>query len=257
MQTILMQNIRKPLLCLVLLLCFCIPVTAEENVSEKLIRIVSPEWKGATDENGEGFYFDFMRLVFEPAGYKIKTNILPYKRAIRSVLTKEADVWLAAYRTEAPAAYFPAWHMGMDRVTVVTQVDLDRPAAHGIEQLGRKNIGWVRGYGYENVILPNQPTNYIEVNNIESGFKMLRKGRLYAYLDAFFDVEAHLSTLPRAERAGYHLEIVAEQKTFPAFQNTSRGRMLAKIWDERIEAMVKDGSLRAFFQQEQYDRYPY
>ena len=65
-----------------------VPVSGGEI---KTIHIVTPAWPDQTNEDGNGLFFDIVRSIYEPAGIKMKYEIVPWKRAELMLNSNRAD----------------------------------------------------------------------------------------------------------------------------------------------------------------------
>ncbi len=50
--------------------------------------------KGYTHRDGTGAYWEVVKAVYEPLGIKVKTIVMPWKRAEVTVVNKRADALL-------------------------------------------------------------------------------------------------------------------------------------------------------------------
>ncbi|NQY93765.1 MAG: hypothetical protein HRT43_06330, partial [Campylobacteraceae bacterium] len=80
----------------------------------KSISLTSKEWKGYTNKDGTGAYWEVVKAIYEPLGIKVNTKVLPWKRAEMTVLTKKADALLGAYYHKDKEFIYPKWHISVE-----------------------------------------------------------------------------------------------------------------------------------------------
>jgi polar amino acid transport system substrate-binding protein len=71
----------------ILLLVASVSVLAIEEDGDKgmkpeSITIATPVWKGWTNEDGTGLYFELLKLVYEPVGVSVQYEFVPWARAV-------------------------------------------------------------------------------------------------------------------------------------------------------------------------------
>jgi len=137
---------------------------------EKEIFVVSESWKNYTNKDGSGLYFDIVRLVYEPMGIKVKTKEYPYNRGSQMVEKKQADMWLASYIDEEDYAIYPKYHFDKDIITAMFKKNKFKNFK-GIESLRDKNVGWIRGYSFDDYI--DIPMKIHERNNRKACLRSL------------------------------------------------------------------------------------
>lgn len=228
------------------------------NVSAdtKRITVVAPEWKGATEKDGSGFYFDLVRKAFAPANYKIIPQIMSYTEAEAAVGSCSADMMLVVFRGEQSQRIYPRWHMDNEKVTAVYKKG-SVSEWKGLSSLSGKKTVWIVGYGYHRVIIPRHPMKWMTVQTQQEGLDAVNRGVVDFYIDESHEVDSLMKSIKPAERERYETHLVSTVKLFPAFCKNERGRRLAALWDKRIAAMVDGGTMEGFFKEGGYADYPY
>ncbi len=231
--------------------------SAQDALSERsTLLIVSEAWEGATNEDGSGFYWELVRLIYEPVGYRVEIRTVPYARAVNLVRQGQADGWLGAYLDEEDFAIFPQQHYDADRVSALVYAP-NFPIWEGKSSLEGKLLGWINQYQYE---------EYLEVSVVpyrltsrRSGVLMLERGRLDALLDADSELKIELERLStEVDAQNFHKHFVMDLPLYPAFANNQRGESLAYIWDQRLKLLHESGELRPFYQNAGYTEiYPF
>jgi polar amino acid transport system substrate-binding protein len=214
---------------------------AQQPVAQR-IHLVSEVWEEYTDADGQGLGWDIMRQVFEPAGIELTIQSVPYTRSIGLVQRGEADAWLGSYRDEVDeGVHYPQWHYDTD---LISALSLASQPATDVAALGQFRLVWMRGYEYQRY-LPDLK-NYWEVLRRTSALEMINYGRADFYLDARTEVEDLLGEA--ADKSRYRITDLTRLPVYLGFTDSVRGRELAKLYDRRMEELVKQGSLRPIFE---------
>ena len=222
---------------------------AQQPVAQQ-IRLASEVWEGHTEADGKGLGWDIMRQVFEPAGIEVVIQSVPYTRSIGLVQRGEADAWVGSYRVEVDeGVHYPQWHYDADRISALSLTTKPVPS---LATLGQYRLVWMRGYEYQRY-LPNLK-NYWEVLRRNSALEMLNYGRADFYIDARTEVEDLLDEAD--DKSRYRITDLTNLPVYLGFTNSPRGRELAQLYDRRMEALVKQGSLRPLFERWQQP-YPF
>lgn len=222
---------------------------AQQPVAQQ-IRLASEVWEGHTEADGKGLGWDIMRQVFEPAGIEVVIQSVPYTRSIGLVQRGEADAWVGSYRDEVDeGVHYPQWHYDADRISALSVITQPVPS---LATLGQYRLVWMRGYEYQRY-LPNLK-NYWEVLRRNSALEMLNYGRADFYIDARTEVEDLLDEAD--DKSRYRITDLTNLPVYLGFTDSPRGRELAQLYDRRMEALVKQGSLRPLFERWQQP-YPF
>lgn len=233
----------------VLLCCLCLPpLQAEETVPAE-IRLVSEVWEGHSNADGTGLAWDIMRLIFEPAGVKLRIRSEPYTRSIGLVLRGEADAWVGSYRDEVEGALYPQWHYDADQISALGLAEKPVP---NLANLGSFRLVWMRGYEYHRY-LPNL-THYREIHRRSGILAMLAYGHADFFIDARTEIEDVLGEAKNPSQ--YQVTDLTRLPVYLGFTHNSRGQTLAALYDRRLAELVKNGSLRPIFRRWQQP-YPF
>ncbi len=175
---------------------------------------------------------------------------MPYTRSIGLVQRGEADAWVGSYRDEVDeGVHYPQWHYDADRISALSVITQPVPS---LATLGQYRLVWMRGYEYQRY-LPNLK-NYWEVLRRNSALEMLNYGRADFYIDARTEVEDLLDEAD--DKSCYRITDLTNLPVYLGFTDSPRGRELAQLYDRRMEALVKQGSLRPLFERWQQP-YPF
>lgn len=234
-----------------MLLAFCCSafVSAAEHRVPSEINLVSEVWPGHTNADGTGLVWDVLREVFSPVGVTMQVRNEPYSRALGLALRGKADAVVGLYQNEIEGLVYPRWPYAADAVSAL---GLARKPAPSVKTLGNYRLLWMRGYGYQNY-LPGL-NNYQEVTRRDTVLAMLQEGRADYFLDDDDEINTMLATAEHPEI--FRLSPLQYLSLYIGFAQTADGRALAKLYDQRMDVLVRSGQLRAIFQRWN-DHYPY
>ena len=222
---------------------------AVEQTLPAEIRVAGEAWEGHSNADGSGLAWDVLRAVFEPAGVKLVANSEPYTRSIGLAQRGKVDAALGLYPDEVGDLDFPRWPYAADRVVALGLTRLPRPT---LQTLANYRLIWVRGYSFQDQ-LPGI-SRYQEVQRRDGIPAMLREGHADFYIDDDAEVDFLLAGLEQSTDLR-----ITELQLLPlylAFARTERGRALKQLYEQRMDVLVRNGSLRAIFKRWK-DHYPY
>lgn len=219
--------------------------------NDKTILAVSEEYTGASQSDGKGLYWDLIRAVYEPEGYQVQTDTMPYARSVRLVKTNKADLWCASYEEEEPVNY-PVTPMDSDNVNAIYKKGkIDGTLK--TKALDGKKVGWIIGYAY-NEYIPDSKMNFQEVKSRKIGFNLMEKDRIDVFLDSGVEIDDYISSA-KFDMTNYEIAPMLELKMYMAFRPDERGKMLAELWDKRVKAMHDSGELKKLYDTHGYTEY--
>ncbi len=220
----------------------------------KVIHVVCEEWAEYTNEDGTGVYWEVVKAVYEPVGIQVKTEVMPWKRADRTVLRKKADAIVGDYYDQEQAGQeflYPTWHISVEDpiIAVFKKGAIPDWERQGVQSLAGKTVGWIRGYDFDTKDWLDVSVKKHEVTTILQGLKMLAAvGRLDVLID-------YRSTIKlEGEKAGIDVEqdyelktVTLGEKLFLKFANTERSKQLMRIFDERMSELVTSGEMEQIY----------
>ena len=179
------------------------------DVDSTTIRIVSDPWPKYIDPNG-GYFLELGKKIFEPYGYTVTAENMPFARALFEVKKGKADI--------APALY-KSYHQGIVNADQFTAVDVTAIIINtnsitwynGINSIAGHKVGWIREFGFARYLMDKHRISVenVEVNNRASGMGMLQAGRIDAYMDNAHELEIAAQSMGLRE---------PEFKTYTAYQ---------------------------------------
>ncbi|CAD5108233.1 type 2 periplasmic-binding domain-containing protein [Zestomonas carbonaria] len=234
-----------------IVLCLLVPslVQAEEPPPAD-IRVVSEVWARYTEPDGSGLGWDVLRAVYGPAGVRLQHNSAPYTRSIGLVQRAEMDAWVGSYVDEVSiGVVYPRWNYDAD---LICALGLAEQPTVSLDNLSRFRLAWMRGYRFERY-LPNL-THYQEILRRDGILSMLALKHADLFIDARPEIEDVLAAAE--DRSAYRVTCVTSLPLYLGFADTPRGRVLARLFDQRMAELVKTGELRPLFERWHYP-YPF
>jgi len=244
--------VLKRLLIFTFVLCgfYSLQITSLFAHEIKTIHITSTQWKGYTNENGTGVYWEVIKAVFETIGIKVNTKLFPWKRAERTVLIKKSDALLGAYYHKDKELLYPKWHISVEDpiVVIFKKTAISDWKNKGIKSLSGKKVGWIRGYGFEKTLFENTDVKHKELSKISSGLLMLNAGRIDALIDYESEIRPWSNKNNIDLEKDYYMKVAKlGNKLFLAFSNTQRSKKLITIFDDRMDKLVKSGEIENIY----------
>lgn len=219
----------------------CGHLTAQESQDNSLF-IVTPSWKNFTEKDGSGFYFDLMRLVFEPEGIQISHQITPWARCELLVSSKKADALLGSYKEKMQLYNYPNYAIWID----ISSVAFKRGKFewHGTTSLKDKKVAWIRGYRYDSYL--DIRLQIYELSDNSQAWQMLELDRIDFYLDSLTDMKLFIKE-NAIDHDKYEIQNVITKQLYVRFAKTEKGKRLADIYDKRILRLYENGQLERLY----------
>jgi polar amino acid transport system substrate-binding protein len=221
-------------------LAFCAITDAEE------ITLASMEWEDYVNADGTGFYAEIIKAIYEPAGVKVTFQIVPWARAVRMVLNKDADALVADSDTspvpELLHSEYPLDVAHAYYLTKKSQLYTDQNSFRG------KTIGWIRGFNFDKKIaLPKGAYTIHEVAEVVTGIRMIQKGRLDFFIDYKEGIEAEAEKY-QIDLSDCQIITGFEERYLMGFANTEKGKRLLQTYEDRFKTLYQAGELRTLLQ---------
>lgn len=197
--------------------------------------VVSSQWPGYTEADGQGLYFEVLRQALRTQGVEFKVQVSNWKRARFAFEHQRADVLVCDYANEHSSGVYPKWYLDMDPAVFV----FSRQPLTSLEQLKGQSVGWVLGYKVAQMV-PSDIQS-VEVESHADGFRMLHAGRLAAFVSYQQQVPADW------QGPLFQKQVQAPRALYPVFQNTVAGRELARLFDLGMQQLQQEGRLQPLY----------
>ena len=235
-----------------LLFLFLLTVQIYATEITKVVGI-SEEWKGATEKNCKGLYWEVATEVFALSNIKLECKLAPYARGVKLVEKKKVDFWVGSYENEESFPYYPEVAISADNVSVL--YDTTRQTFNNLEDIKNKKVAWIRDYDYDKYI--DIQMNIKEIKDKKAGIKMLLLGRIDFLMDAKIELNNALKEIKK-DKKNLKIKTLMELKTYMAFARNNRGKELTKLWDKNMRILDKSGKLKEVFNRyHDSDFYPF
>lgn len=246
-------SLRKTIVICALLVCIGalgLAYSNEQSSQDNSLFIVTPSWKTFTEEDGSGFYFELMEMIYEPLGISIHYQITPWPRSVAMVSSKQADALLGSYKEQADQFHYPQHAIWYDISAAVCKSE--KFEWQGLDSLSNKNVGWIKDYNYDDFI--NVP---MKINNLidnKQAWTLLELDRIDYYIDSLTDLKLYMKD-NNLNPANYKIENVLSKYMYPRFAKTEKGKTYADMFDQRISELQKNGQLKKLYEKWGYPEY--
>ncbi|QRY81213.1 transporter substrate-binding domain-containing protein [Pseudomonas sp. PDNC002] len=232
----------RRLLCLLLCLCW-LPAEAVEPPAgtPREIRVASEVWVNYTQADGRGLAWDILRALYDPEGVRVTPRSEPYVRSVGLVQRGEADAWVGAYRNEIEDIIYPRWPYDVDTIGALGLKTSPSPT---LPALDKYRLAWMRGYAFDRYLDHLHQRN--ELQRRSSALPMLDSHRIDYFIDARPELEEMLEG-NGVDASVYHITDVGTIPLYLGFANNDRGQALAKLYDQRMQALYRSGELERIF----------
>jgi polar amino acid transport system substrate-binding protein len=213
---------------------------------------VWPPYVNAQDSGREGYVIDLLREIYEPLGYNVELEIIPWSRCLEAVSSGRTTGVIGADEEEAPDLVFPAETMGAYHPLFYT-LSNSKWIYKGIETLHDIRLGVAQDYSYSDemdaYIEQSRQTDRIMLSKGEQPLDLLlnalHEGRLDAFVEDQFTINAFMGNHSEIKQdlrvAG---ALTTNDRMYVAFSPMEKGSIpLAKRYDRRINKLRNGGFL--------------
>lgn len=237
-------------LSLVLVGISSLSLASENRPDDSSILIVTPVWENFTETDGKGFYFDLIRMIYEPLGISITHQITPWARSELMVRHRQADALLGSYKIDEKHHHYPSQALWLDISAAAFQADTKQ--WQGVKSLAKQNVGWIRGYRYDNYL--DAEMSIFKLIDNKQAWELLRLGRIDYYVNSLTDLNLYVKNNP-SKKQSYRFEPVLTKKMYIRFAKTEKGKKLAALYDTEIVKLINEGALKALYEKWGYGAY--
>ena len=222
-----------------LVLILALPVSAaSQDASEPRTLILGMPVSGTDIRVVTGV----LQAVFDPAGYRLVHEELPYKRALDEMAAGRIQCTLTVKGVlkEGHAAHTPLaiFHPSIAYI--------EASGFPGVEEMAGQKVAHLYGYDVQRFLpveILSQPAY-----ELTSAMQMLDRGHVRYVLDDEYLIEKAIrdSGLPRDDFGIFRL---TSQEVVPIFAPTEEGRRLQQFYDQRMQTLIYSGQLLALLKQ--------
>ncbi|MDM8537161.1 transporter substrate-binding domain-containing protein [Desulfobacterales bacterium HSG17] len=216
------------------------PVSADNSIN-----IVCAEWPGFTNQDGTGLYWELVKEVYEPLGFKVHTKIVPWKRAGLMIERKIADALVGDYyysQKDGKERLYPKWHLSVeDPLLAIFKKELHE--IEGFDSLSGKSIICMRGYDFDKIYLKDIQHEMHQVDSVKKGLSLIKNDRYDVFLDYRYNMKNAYRESDIDLLIFKTVVMKVGNKLFLNFSNTENSKRLIKIYDQRIPELLDNGKL--------------
>ncbi|QOL26071.1 transporter substrate-binding domain-containing protein [Thalassotalea sp. LPB0316] len=222
---------------LILLLCLCLS-SLPSKADHPVLHVVAEEWQGSTNKDLTGKYWDILRAIYQQ-DYDIKYELADWSTAISLVARQRADIVIGVYQGQDENIITPNFHLDMDS-SFYLLYDKKRHNIKTLQDIDNLTIAGRRNYVLKSS-LPDH-VNFYSMDSLANVDKLIINQRI----DGALMYAKELTNADPDQRLD-HLELLPKQKMYFGFANTVKGRALAKIFDQKMPILVKQGVIKKYF----------
>jgi len=217
----------------------------------RLVTLEFPPYQYGVNGGADGIVVRILTEAFTELGKDLTIEVLPWKRALYSVQTGEADAIFTAYKTAERETFLDYSNTVLMPQVVSVWVKKDSDVAYDgtLESLATAKIGLVDGISYgtkvddaiKNGVLTDLDYAPESANNI----RKLLGGRIDAVIMNKYGAMHHVSQLANLEEVE---ELQPEISSVPSFIAFSKANNLAGLRDELdgvLQKMIENGDYQA------------
>jgi|TARA_R110000772_G_scaffold89029_2_gene184756 hypothetical protein len=205
---------------------------------------VTDNWQNYTNKDGTGLYHEMFEAIFQHSPYNIHLKYLPWKRALREIETKKANISGALPNNgKYLFANLPILTQPISILIPKTKSDLT------LQQISNLVGVWPEVYT-EEIIQPSISPyiNGVSAHYREDAVNLLKNKKVDYYIDIRSMLEVQLASLPTIEQQQYQIQNLASLKLFLVFSDDSKGRALKRFYDIRTQTLLDKHILQNIYQ---------
>lgn len=225
--------------------------TVRKEHKVRTLRFVAPEWENQTHKDGSGLYWEVIKAVYEPLGFKIRTNNVSWSLAMQ--LVEESDRFTAIvgeYNDSEHNLLFPKNAIDVEYL-YVAYLKSNNVDWVGKENLTSKRVSWLKDYE----IMPADEIDFtlVEYKQAKRGIEKLKSGEV----DFFMDEENVLIENILANEYSlddFEIKMVPPgTDLFVGFAHRPDTKLLRDIFDLRMSAMWESGKLSEIYRKWEFN----
>lgn len=221
---------------------------SSEDKEEKIDIIwVTEAWKNYTNEDGTGLYHELFEVIFHNSPYNIQVKYLPWKRALREIETKQANISGALPKNGK--YLFADIPILTEPISILRQ----KTETHLTLQKISKLVGvWPQQYANE-ILFPSivPYINGVGADYRKDALHLLKIKKVDYYLDIRTMLEIQLALWPESEQQKYYIQDLATSKLYLVFSDDPKGKALKHYYDTKTKALLDQNILQKIYQKYQ------
>lgn len=209
----------------------------------KMFSVVAPEWEGYTNADGTGLYWEVLKAIYEPEGIKVKTNIIPWNRAMKMVTKyRTYNAIVGEYQDSEEPLLFPHHAIDIEYMVVLSKVTSE---FKDLSSFSNKTIGWIKDYE----VIPKSKRDFQlkEFRDIEQGIELLKAGSIDYLVDDWDEVAAAMQKHNLSKESFTVTDMPEGTPIFVAFGKHNLSNILINIYNKRILELLKSGELAKIY----------
>lgn len=206
----------------------------------------------AYDANQQGYVLDLARMIFEPEGYQVNYQILPWSRAVNEVREGNFTAAIGVSGRNSRGLILPKQPIG-----IVNDIFMVHRSSHwkyqGVHSLKQIHLGSVANYDYGDELnrYLKDPANQHRVQSlvgdqaVERNLRMLARKRIDAYIE---DANVGFYMAATMGLSGQFKSAGSKGKSMPIYlgfsPKLSLSPKLAQLFDRRLQQLREEGKLK-------------
>jgi len=211
----------------------------------KSVSIVAPLWEDFTNADGTGLYWQVLQEIYQPEGVKLRHKTVPWNRAIKMVSKYHLyNAIVGEYREDQEDLLFPDYPIDVEYLSVIVRPGLK---FEDMSSLTGKSVGWIKDYE----LIDDEDIDFTlkEFRDLNQGMALLKAGVLDYVIDEWDEIALAMQQHHLSEDTYSVGQLPEGTDVYVAFNKSSVSETLIKIYNERVEQLVKSGRMAAIYQQ--------
>ncbi|WLQ14230.1 hypothetical protein O5O45_31420 [Hahella aquimaris] len=237
-----MASIRSSALCCALLWLQILPSAAE---SELRLHAVTEEWAAYSNADCTGLYWDILDAIYTPDGVVVICEIVPWKRALYWVSSKERDALVGVYGSRKEVMLIPELHFGVDDPVVALFLRGQQEEWRDVRRVRSGEAAWIRGYDFKQWFNPDMEP--VELESVEQGIGLVSRRRVKFVIDFSVNIQRAMRELEIDEQDYKSVTIKSGEKLYVGFADNERGRLFETIYTRKLPQLYESGELERIY----------
>ncbi|CAM3471580.1 substrate-binding periplasmic protein [Parendozoicomonas haliclonae] len=224
-----------------------------EGIRKRTLSFAAPMWEGYTHKDGTGLYWEILKEVYTPLGFKVRLQNMPFNRSMKMLtkLRKIEGVPGEGHNSDFSNITYSKYPLEPEYLAIAYR----KGAVASFEKtpdLTGKTVGMRKGYA----LLDNPVFGKFKVKEavtLGTSLQHLVDKRVDVVVDELTELEASAEEksidLSQFEIA----EFVTGEYYYMVYSDSPISQPLADIFDKRIEELLKSGWLDTVYEKWEVD----